>query len=143
MCVYAGMAVWVYVDVCGCVVAFVVFLSLAGMRCGVYRGALCGNTGRDICRRLSLAGMRCGVYRGALCGNAVRDICRRLSLAGLRCGVYRGALCGNTDRDICRRLSLVVMRCGVYRGALQNIIANVDLFQQKFYVLIIQSVLLL
>ena len=96
-----------------------------------------------ICRFLSLAGMRCAVYRGALCGNTVRDICRRLSLAGMRCGVYRGAFCGNTVRDICRRLSIVVMRCGVYRGALQNIIANVRLFQKKFYVLIIQSVLLL
>ena len=96
-----------------------------------------------ICHFLSLAGMRCGVYRGALCGNTVRDICRRLSLAGMRCGVYRGAPCGKSVRDICRRLSLVVMRCGVYRGALQNIIANVGLFQNKFYMLIIQSVLLL
>ena len=40
-------------------------------------------------------------------------------------------------------LSLAGMRCGVYRGALQSIIANVGLFQKNFYVLIIQSVLLL
>ena len=44
---------------------------------------------------------------------------------------------------ICRFSSLAEMRCGVYRGALQNIIANVGLFQKNFYVLITQSVLLL
>ena len=32
---------------------------------------------------------------------------------------------------ICRFLSLAGMRCGVYRGALQNIIANVGLFQKN------------
>ena len=56
VCGYGCVGVCECVWVCGCICRF---LSLAGMRCAVYRGALCGNTVRDICRRLSLAGMRC------------------------------------------------------------------------------------